>query len=158
MNKEEKMNATIKSIPSKFTVVNFTANYKAHFNASLNVAIWSAMIVAFALLTLSAIFTSLTGPDYLYIRGNMSLTQFWQLYPGPIATVGFLLTYGCTQLVNINKSYWKVYFMNHVEVTYKGEKLDFNDYELRMYDKDKFIIAKNNQQIDDFIFQLNNAS
>ncbi|TMN72491.1 hypothetical protein CWB85_06700 [Pseudoalteromonas sp. S1727] len=152
------MNATIKSIPSKFTVVNFTANYKAHFNASLNVAIWTVIVAASALLTLSAIFTSLTGPDSLYIRGDMSLTQFWQLYPGPIATIGFLLTYGCTQLVSINKSYWEVYFINHVEVIYKGEKLDFNGYELRMYDKDKFIIAKNNQQINDFIFQLNNAS
>lgn len=158
MNKDEKMNATIKSIPSKFTVVNFTANYKAHFNASLNVAIWTVIAAAFALLTLSAIFTSLTGPDYLYIQGDMSLTQFWQLYSGPIATVGFLLTYGCTQLVTINKSYWKVYFMNNVEVIYKGEKLDLNCYELRMYDKGKFIIAKNNQQIDDFIFQLNNVS
>lgn len=158
MNKEEKMNATIKSIPSKFTVINFTANYKAYFNASLNVAIWSAMTVAFALLTLSAIFTSLTGPDYLYIRGDMSLTQFWQLYPGPIATISFLLTYGCTQLVAINKSHWKVYFMNNVEVSHKEEKLDLNCYELRMYDKDKFIIANSGQQIDDFIFQLNNAS
>ena len=158
MNKEEKMNVTINSIPSKFTVVNFTTNYKTYFNASLNVAIWTVIAVAFALLTLSAIFTSLTGPDYLYIRGNMSLTQFWQLYPGPIATVSFLLTYGCTQLVAINKSYWKVYFMNNVEVIYKGEKLDLNCYELRMYGKESFIIAKSNQQIDDFILQLNNPS
>ena len=149
-----KMRIDLDALPAVFAIQGFTAIYHASVKPNPKEKFWLMLAIVFGCIFIASLFTIFVGPDHLYIQGGMSLSEFWQLYPGPIATVSSVLIYGCIQIGSQFSTNWKSYFSDTIDVYVDSKIIDATDYEIETLENDNFVIAKDLEALNDYINQL----
>jgi len=149
-----KMRIDFDALPAVFTIKGFTAIYNANVKSNPKEKFWLILAIVFGCIFIASFFTIMVGPDHLYIQGDMSLSEFWQLYPGPIASVSFVLGCGCIQIGSQLSTNWKSYFNDSIDVYVDSKIIDATGYEVVILENDHFIIAKDSDELNSYINQL----
>ncbi|GAA68418.1 MULTISPECIES: hypothetical protein [unclassified Pseudoalteromonas] len=149
-----KMRIDLDALPAVFAIQGFTAIYHASVKSNPKEKFWSMLAIVFGCIFIASVLTIFIGPDQLYIQGDMSLSEFWQLYPGPIASVSFVLIYGCIQIASQFSTNWKSYFSDMIDVYVDSKIIDATGYEIETLENDNFVIAKDPEALNNYINKL----
>ena len=90
------------------------------------------------------------GPDTIHVRGQMSFTDFWQIYPKAIAALSFAIG---GLFLSLSQKKWESvthFFEEEVEVI-NTEKIKIENYFVMPISEKVFVFAEDEKSCIDFI-------